>query len=171
MPATANPPSKAQAPHRFNKETARLGQLKAAMLRNARKQVTQLETDLSRKAAGSMPELSTSVRSNLALSVLRQSSVLADQPVISYSSIVGKRGKAGLMEALASLASSADKVFQWSQEQSASMIVNGSFTVIQAQPQSTCGITPTTGSVPAIIDVVSTPQDSQSIDSDSVKEQ
>ncbi len=133
------------------------------MLRRNRRDADEFAMAMESKAEQAMPELSAKVRGSLAMSLLRQASLLSAQRVKSYESVVGSKGKVGLMAALASLADSASKVFQWSQETSQPMIINGSFVQIhQAQATPSCGVVaPTSGVQPnQVIDV--TPQAQQS---------
>jgi hypothetical protein len=141
MTLTAELPVKPK-PHRITPAIAKELQQKQVILRNARRERAQFDADLTAKAEHNMPVISSNVRSNLAISVLRQSRLLSDQQVLTYKDIVGSKGKTGLMTALASLADSAAKVFQWSQEQNTQLISIGSFVQVNQSPTSVPNLSP-----------------------------
>ncbi len=132
LPATSAKPRK----FAFTKENSRLYQERAAILRRNRRDSEALTEAIESKANERLPEISGKVRGNLAMMLLRQSSLLSALKVKNYDHVVGSKGKVGLMEALASLADSAAKVFQWSQEQNTQLISIGSFVQVNQAPAS-----------------------------------
>ncbi len=134
---------------KFTSNTGRLYAERHHIRRKTKSELAAFTADLTAKTEKSLPVVSGNVRANLALSLLRQSSLLATKPVKSYEAIVGGKGRIGLMDALSSLADSAAKVFQWSQEQNTQLISIGSFVQVNQAPASVPNLSPNQ----AVIDI------------------